>query len=181
MSNPTVFLDIDNTVVITNSGKTFPTNPNDWKFNKDILDYIAVAIKKGFDVVFVSNQAGVINGYLRPNDAVARLDNILMNVRRFIFEETRTRCTFTLFAPMSSNNKYYKGPNVSKFAYQEATNYDAIRSIMIGDANSKETSFSDSDLVFANTLEIQTFYHPDDLFKQGLNKFRITLNTLLNK
>ena len=82
---------------------------------------------------------------------------------------------------MSPNNKYYKGPNVSKFAYQEATAYDGIRSVMIGTVNSKETRVNGSNLVFVNTLEIQTFYHPDDLFKQGLNKFRITLNTLLNK
>lgn len=181
MSNPTLFLDIDSTVVVTNSGKTFPTNPNDWKFNKDILDYIAEAVKKGFSVVFVSNQAGVINGYLRPSDVMARLNNILMNIKYFVAEETGTRYIFKLFAPMSPNNKYYKGPNVSALAYQNVTDYSRDRSIMIGDANSKETSFSDSDLVFANILEIQTFYHPDELFKQGLDKFKNTLSTLLNK
>ena len=179
-TKPTLFLDVDSTVVVTNSGKDFPSNPQDWKFNGKILDYIVAAVVEGYQIVFVSNQAGVINGYLRPNDAASRLDCILMNIRRFVFEATRVKHTFTLFAPMSSDNAFYKGDNTIAGAYLASVQYDPIRSIMVGDADSKETSFSDSDKVFAKTLDLAMFYHPNALFELGLSNFKQQLVKLLD-
>ena len=54
-----LFIDLDDTIITTISGNTFPTDVTDFKIRKEVLDKIVDAFPTLYYVEIVSNQGGI--------------------------------------------------------------------------------------------------------------------------
>ena len=50
--NKAVFVIIDETLITTKSGKSFPINSEDWKFRTNFYDLFKNAVEKQYKIVF---------------------------------------------------------------------------------------------------------------------------------
>lgn len=77
MSLQIAAFDLDGTIITTQSGKVFPTNPQDWKLNfSQIPGKLKQLLEDGFKIVIITNQAGLSNGKLKPLDFRQKLFDI---------------------------------------------------------------------------------------------------------
>ncbi|CAM4551350.1 unnamed protein product [Leuciscus chuanchicus] len=74
--------DIDGCIITTKSGKVFPTSPDDWKILfPEIQPRLASLLKKGYKVVFFTNQMGISRGKLRPKVFKSKAEEILQTLQ----------------------------------------------------------------------------------------------------
>lgn len=76
MQNKAVFIDLDNTLITTKSGKKFPIHSEDWKFIPETLDAIQYYNKNGYRVIILSNQPGIEEGYVIENAFISKVEKI---------------------------------------------------------------------------------------------------------
>lgn len=134
--NKALFLDLDGTVIVTKSGKTFPKDKDDWKFKEGILPKIDAYVERGYYVMIVSNQGGIEAGHVMLNDFRHKIRQI---VGQIIVE---TGCPFSRLGyrfTMSNNpDDFYRKPNPG-MGYDLAMSHilDLSQSLMVGDASGK--------------------------------------------
>ena len=59
-----VFIIIDETLITTKSGKSFPINSEDWKFRTNFYDLFKNAVEKQYKIVLIDNQLGIGQGFI---------------------------------------------------------------------------------------------------------------------
>ncbi|VDM98581.1 unnamed protein product [Thelazia callipaeda] len=79
--------DLDGTIIVTKTGKTFPQNEHDWQFFCDIVPKVLVdAVENDFKVVIFTNQRGIQTGsqdrgaFCRKVERVCQRINVPMQV-----------------------------------------------------------------------------------------------------
>lgn len=76
--NKIASFDIDGTIIVTKSGKTFAQNSTDWKwFDKNVPKKLKELNDEGFRVVFITNQAGIEKGKTKPNELKTKFEAML--------------------------------------------------------------------------------------------------------
>lgn len=141
-----LFLDMDGTIIVTKSGKTFPEGIDDWKFKEGVVEKIKESYNDEYDhIIIVSNQAGIHYGYFSNEEIAAKFDYIKKILNR--------RCELNgdisyIFCPEKEG--FLRKPNPG-MGYEIASQLEINLkdSLMVGDASGKENSFSDSDKKFA--------------------------------
>lgn len=161
-----ILTDLDDTLIQTISGATFPKGIWDMKFKFDILDKIK---KLNPEYLFIVTNQGGIGQFVKKDNYENKLNYIISCLKEYIgCKVDGTYCPFTdknnpmrkpnggMFYSITSNNGLI--PN------QDFTNEDCL---MIGDASGKPGDFSDSDKMFAENLKID-YIDVDDLLNYEL-------------
>ncbi|XP_077422175.1 bifunctional polynucleotide phosphatase/kinase isoform X2 [Vanacampus margaritifer] len=158
--------DIDGCIITTKSGKVFPTAPDDWKIlYPEIQPRLASLIKKGYKVVFFTNQMGIARGKLRPEVFKSKVEDIL----------TTLQLPVQVF--VAAGPGIYRKPVVGMWNHlcekaNDGVPVDKTQSFYVGDAagrpenwapGKKKKDFSCSDRLFALNLGLQ-FHTPEEYF-----------------
>ncbi|XP_056612979.1 bifunctional polynucleotide phosphatase/kinase [Triplophysa dalaica] len=158
--------DIDGCIITTKSGKVFPTSPDDWKILfPEIQPRLASLLKKGFKVVFFTNQMGISRGKLRPEVFKSKVEDILQTLQLPVQ-------VFVSTAP-----GIYRKPVVGMWEHlcekaNGGVTIDLSQSLYVGDAagrpanwapGKKKKDFSCSDRLFAVNIGLQ-FHTPEEFF-----------------
>nr|XP_057936554.1 bifunctional polynucleotide phosphatase/kinase isoform X3 [Doryrhamphus excisus] len=158
--------DIDGCVITTKSGKVFPTAPDDWKIlYPEIQPRLASLIKKGYKVVFFTNQMGIARGKLKPEVFKSKVEDILATLQ------------LPVQVFVASGPGIYRKPTMGMWNHLcEKANggvpVDKTQSFYVGDAagrpenwapGKKKKDFSCSDRLFALNIGLQ-FHTPEEYF-----------------
>lgn len=163
MSNRGLFLDMDNTLIRTKSGKTFPTDINDWEFIPEMVKWLD-KVKSIYDVIIIiTNQAGIKYGHLTKEDVVMKLQN----VRDALVKEISYDEFGTIYYKYSAGYDRFFHKPMPGMAYSAAHFHEIDLSIstMVGDAGGRTNDFSDSDKVFAEKCNMD-FIHIQDIINK---------------
>lgn len=76
MEHHALFVDLDNTLITTRSGKKYPIHSEDWKFIPEMLDAIQYYNRQNYMIIIVSNQLGIEQGYVIEPALVSKLEKI---------------------------------------------------------------------------------------------------------
>ncbi|KAI3354547.1 hypothetical protein L3Q82_019055 [Scortum barcoo] len=158
--------DIDGCIITTRSGKVFPTAPDDWKIvYPEIQPRLASLLKKGYKVVFFTNQMGIAKGKLRPEVFKSKVEDIL----------TTLQLPVQVF--VATGPGIYRKPVMGMWNHlcekaNDGLTVDKKQSFYVGDAagrpenwapGKKKKDFSCSDRLFALNLGLQ-FHTPEEYF-----------------
>ena len=80
-----LFADLDGTIIVTKSGKTFPETCDDWKFKKFII--AAIEEYNPTHLHIVSNQGGIEKGFVDKDAFFWKMDKIQKEMKPFSFVE----------------------------------------------------------------------------------------------
>ncbi|KAM9359157.1 bifunctional polynucleotide phosphatase/kinase [Symphorus nematophorus] len=158
--------DIDGCIITTKSGKVFPTAPDDWRILfPEIQPRLASLIKKGYKVVFFTNQMGIAKGKLRPEVFKSKVEDIL----------TTLQLPVQVF--VAAGPGIYRKPVMGMWNHlcdkaNDGVTVDKTQSLYVGDAagrpenwapGKKKKDFSCSDRLFALNIGLQ-FQTPEEYF-----------------
>lgn len=152
--NPKVLLcDLDGTLIVTKTGKTFPENEDDWKF-KPGINYAIRQYNPRY-IFIISNQGGIEKGFVDEGKFREKF--------RKIMDEMRTWDNFIVdgtYCASNDKNDRFRKPNVGmvdyfRHAYDLGYDFNKRDALMIGDASGLERQFSDSDLQTARNAGIR--------------------------
>ncbi|MBQ0073639.1 MAG: HAD-IIIA family hydrolase [Prevotella sp.] len=149
-----LFADLDGTIIVTKSGKTFPENCDDWQFKK----YIIEAIKEynPTHLHIVSNQGGIEKGFVDEREFIRKMLTIREELKRLL---PKTRITYD-FCSSNDPKHPYRKPNDGMIDFYCTDTYnntdcDKRNCLMIGDTSGKPGQFSDSDKKCAENAGIK--------------------------
>ena len=130
-----LFLDLDSTLITTQTGRTFPIHYKDWKLIDDTVDLIEIFYKKGYKIIIVSNQGGIEEGYIEESIFIRKIETIC----KFIEAGLRMKDNSIAYFYHSSIEGYNRKPNpgMGWLAKRDFPKINFQESIMVGD------SFSD--------------------------------------
>lgn len=84
-----LFIDLDDTIITTISGNTFPTDVTDFKIRKEVLDKIVDAFPTLYYVEIVSNQGGIPQ-FVDEQDFIGKIkaiESFMQNIFAIIPDE----------------------------------------------------------------------------------------------
>ena len=148
-----IFADLDDTLINTISGETFPKGIWDMKLNFDALDAIKKINPKY--ILIVSNQGGIESGFVDKHNFRAKSEYIA----RAISEYCNCEC-YAMYCETNTKTDLYRKPNTGMLEnllesyVGDDFDYIKQKSLMIGDASGKEGQFSDSDKKTAENFGI---------------------------
>jgi len=157
--------DMDGTIITTQSGKVFPTNFNDWKIIfSQVPAKLKELIKDDYKVVFLTNQAGLGSGKVKPAELRQKLSDIT------------SKLSVPVQVFVSPKQSIYRKPATGMWNYlvnqaNDGIAVDMSSSFYCGDAAGREAKWapgkkkdhSSADRFMAENLGL-TFYTPEEYF-----------------
>lgn len=149
-----LFVDLDDTLIETISGKTFPQGIWDMRLKFSVLDRIKEL--QPLYIFIVTNQGGIEKGLVNQKNFNYKAEYIIRSIREY----TSVLNVQYDFCPTNDPNNFYRKPNVGMLenlmrryilAIDEVKKEDCL---MIGDASGKEGQFSDTDKQTAKNFGI---------------------------
>lgn len=154
-----VFIDLDNTLIETYSGDTFPRCIADmkliWKTWNTLRDW--AKNRKDWKVFIITNQNGIQRGYVNEESWKIKIMYICQALWEYLGKSGKVDYIYSI----SKSSPMYK-PGIGMFEYFWKPKYNKSDAVMIGDAAGKDGDFSDSDLKAAKNFGID-FIDVDDL------------------
>ena len=146
-----LFIDLDDTLIKTVSGETFPKDVTDFQIRKEVVDKIR-SMQGLQRVAIVSNQGGIPE-FGTEEDFKAKMKAIEF----FVFVYCGVAVSSHYCIGMDKTNPRRK-PNTGMLEEVVETLPRALRKkecmLMVGDATDKEKNFSDSDKMAAENFDI---------------------------
>ncbi|CCH44678.1 putative polynucleotide phosphatase/kinase [Wickerhamomyces ciferrii] len=171
-----VAFDLDGTLINTKSGSKFARSSTDWRwFNQSVISKLK-SIKNNSPIVIFTNQGGVVAKQTSKSyqNFVGRIQSILESLKSEGIDISRI---WVYASPKKAAG--YKGDSVKSFEemrkpqrgmfdnfIKDFGGEDKILikdSIYVGDAAGRSNDFSDSDLKFAENINLN-FKVPEDYF-----------------
>ena len=142
MNKKILFIDLDGTIIKTNSGKVFPTDVTDFKFRKEVLDKIKTI--DGLKYIFIVTNQGEITEYVKKLDFETKLNAIKVFVAGYCGVTT-----YAMYCDSIDKSNPRRKPNIGML--EDAWSwfddeYDKSQAFMIGDESGKPGNFSESEL-----------------------------------
>ncbi|CAF0732418.1 unnamed protein product [Brachionus calyciflorus] len=157
--------DIDGTIIVTKTGKSFAQNANDWKwFDKSVPNKLKEMNDDGYRVVFMTNQAGIEKGKVKFSELKSKFEAMLkeLDIPIFIF--------------ISTGENHFRKPATEMWNFFEKNCNSSVKinmseSFYCGDAAGrpknwapgKSKDFSCGDRMFAANINLK-FYTPEEFF-----------------
>lgn len=155
-----IFCDLDDTLIQTISGETFPRGVYDMKIKFDVLDAIHEKLQMESSVLgIVTNQGGIESGKVDRKAFANKMNYIISAIHEYL------DCLVTASVCPTNQSSSYRKPNVgmlNQISVQCCV--DKADCIMIGDASGYEGQFSDSDKKTAENYKID-YIDVGDLLK----------------
>ena len=160
-----IFADLDDTLIETISGNTFPKGIWDMKIKFNVLDKIK---KLNPDyILVVSNQGGIEKGFVDEAHFLTKIDYLVSSIKEYC----NCKCTIH-YCKYNDSNNYYRKPNIgllesiTEFYVGDDFNHIKSKSLMIGDASGKEGQWSDTDKKTAKNfgidyIDVEDFVNSD--------------------
>jgi bifunctional polynucleotide phosphatase/kinase len=148
--------DLDDTLIITKSGKKFATNNKDWKFLFDNIPNKLNELNKKYNLIVFTNQAGLKNEY-KENDWKEKIENIC----------DALELPIQVFVAL--RNDFYRKPVPAMWEEFVPEHAKGEKSFFVGDACGRKNDFSDTDLKFALNCKMK-FYTPEEFFQNKKQK-----------
>ena len=147
-----LFIDLDDTIIKTISGNTFPTDVTDFKIRKEVLDKIVEAFPTLYYVEIVSNQGGIPQ-FVDEQEFIGKIKAIESFMQKYLRHHTgRNIFVNSMYCPSNAEICMRK-PNTGML--ESYSSWKKSELIMIGDASGKEGDFSDSDKQCAENFGIE--------------------------
>lgn len=118
MQDKAVFIDLDNTLITTRSGKKFPIHSEDWKFIPETLDAIQHYTKVGYSPVIVTNQLGIEEGYVIEKAFLNKMESICKALEKELKLPSKS-----ISYSYNNKNDYYTMPSLGMF-HELAIDYE---------------------------------------------------------
>lgn len=150
MDKKVIFIDLDGTLIDTESGETFPKGVWDMRILWDAWKALKMFVKENNSkyVVIVSNQGGILSGFVKPHSFNSKFSYI-----QYALEDYLGIPVFANYCPSDDVSDKRRKPNtgmLEKFSYMAPKS----EMIMIGDASGKPNDFSDTDKKTAENFGI---------------------------
>lgn len=169
-----LFLDLDSTIIETKSGNTFSTDKNDWKFRKGILPKLRKYYKEGWKLIIVTNQGGISNGLVRPNDFSEKINTIVNNIQTYLtysyFQRSIESDTEIIVAVADAYDEYRKPSPKIGLEIAETWNIDLSESLMVGDASGLKKYYTKDKIFTGYNKPDKWDYYKED-FSDSDKKF----------
>lgn len=160
-----IFADLDDTLIETISGKTFPEGIWDMKIKFNVLDKIKKLNPQY--ILIVSNQGGIESGFVDDYNFRSKSEYIT----RAIKEYCGCEC-YSTYCGTNDKTDLYRKPNVGMLEILlesyvgDDLDYIKSKSLMIGDASGKEGQWSDTDKKTAENfgidyIDVEDFVNSD--------------------
>ena len=155
-----IFSDLDDTLIETLSGDTFPRGVCDMRIRFDVLDAIHEKLQIESSILgIVTNQGGIESGKVDKRAFSNKINYVISAIHEYL------RCRVTASVCPTNQPSSYRKPNVGMLEQIAAQCLvDKIDCIMIGDASGYEGQFSDSDKRTAENYKID-YIDVGDLLK----------------
>lgn len=148
---------LDNTIIKTKSGESFPVDQYDWVFTSpNVRPRLHANYKNDINNVIMSNQYGIRNGKQNKDEWMAMIEQV----------------TAALGVPMyviaATEDNDYRKPNTGMWDYYTCTLNQFLitslfESLYVGDAAGRPNDIGDSDKEFAQNIGIK-FFTPEQYF-----------------
>lgn len=153
-----LFVDLDDTLIKTKSGKTFPEGIWDMEFKFDVLDAIK-RLQLAY-ICIVSNQGGIELGYVEYMHIVSKMSYVCGVISNYCQIEY-SNVSYSFCQNNNPQNPYRK-PNTKMLEDYFNHNFNGFNQdslekqeiLMVGDASGKQGQFSDSDKKCAENFKI---------------------------
>lgn len=156
-----IFCDLDDTLIQTISGETFPRGVYDMKIKFNVLDAIHEKLQMESSVLgIVTNQGGIESGKVDRKAFANKMNYVISAIHEYL------DCRVTASVCPTNKSSSYRKPNtgmLNQIAVQLCVNNKAD-CIMIGDASGYEGQFSNSDKKTAENYRID-YIDVGDLLK----------------
>ena len=152
-----LFIDLDDTLIKTISGKTFPEDITDFRIQLSVLDKIVEKLPNLNNFYIVTNQGG-IGKFITQDDFETKISSICKFCGDYLKDRYSPRTIIDDWGYCDSMDKMnpFRKPNTGMLEWLVKGYKELQKSqiLMIGDASGKPGDFSDSDKKCAENFGI---------------------------
>ena len=152
--------DIDNTIIVTKSGKNFAQNAADWKwFSKEVPAKLKELHSTGYRVVFITNQAGIEKQKVKFSELKSKFEAMLVEL------------DLPIFILIATGETHFRKPSTAMWSFllnecNAGVSVSMDESFYVGDAAGRPKNwapgrgkdFSCGDRMFAYNLKLSEQY-----------------------
>ena len=159
--------DLDGTLIVTKSGKTFPVDENDWQFKDGVKE--AIQNYNPRYIFIVTNQGGIEKGYVGESSFFQKFKTIIENIRTWgDYIVDGVYCTST------DKNSWFRKPNVGMIDYfrndwTQRYNFNNEDALMIGDMETDQECAKNAGISY---LDVEEFIRLNKEVSDNVDKLR---------